>query len=98
LRVTAVLSDGSTRDVTRLTLFESNEPAVAEVGVGGVIETQSRGGLLAVMVRYGDKFGVFHGTVPFHPPTSPEIAGGGDEEKRPTRRERTPCPRTWGCE
>ena len=70
LRVEASLSDGSTRDVTRLALYESNEPAVAEVGADGIVETQAGGGLFAVMVRYGDAFGVFHGTVPFHPPTA----------------------------
>lgn len=68
LRVTARLSDGSTRDVTRLALYESNEPAVAEVTTDGVIETHAKGGLFAVMVRYGDEFGVFHGTVPLHHP------------------------------
>ena len=72
LRVMASLSDGSTRDVTRLALYESNEPSVAEVGPGGVVETQARGGLFAVMVRYGDDFGVFHGTVPFHQPKANE--------------------------
>ncbi len=66
LRVSAFLSDGSQRDVTRLALYESNEPSVAEVSATGVIETQARGGLFAVMVRYGDQFAVVHGTVPFH--------------------------------
>ena len=66
---TASFSDGSTRDVTRLALYESNEPDVAEVSPSGVIQIKDRGGLFAVMVRYGDQFGVFHGTVPFHTPT-----------------------------
>ena len=66
LRVEARFSDGTTRDVTRLALYESNEPRVAEVGTEGMVETHARGGLFAVMVRYGDAFGVFHGTVPFH--------------------------------
>jgi len=79
LRVTVSLSDGSTRDVTRLALYESNEPAVAEVGTGGVIATQARGGLFAVMVRYGDEFGVFHGTVPFRTPTA--AGPKGDESE-----------------
>ncbi|WZO97075.1 DUF1549 and DUF1553 domain-containing protein [Isosphaeraceae bacterium EP7] len=70
LRVRASLSDGSTRDVTRLALFESNEPDVAEVSASGEIQTKDRGGLFAVMVRYGDQFGVFHGTVPYHTPKS----------------------------
>jgi hypothetical protein len=65
LRVLAHLSDGTTRDVTRTSLYESNEPSVAEASSTGVIEVQNRGGLFAVMVRYGDQFHVFHGTVPF---------------------------------
>ena len=80
LRVTATFNDGTTRDVTRLALFESNEPQVAEVGAEGMVETQSRGGLFAVMVRYGDAFSVFHGTVPFHAPKAavkPEESQGG---------------------
>ena len=81
LHVSAFLSDGTTRDVTRLALYESNEPSVAEVDPAGVIETQNRGGLFAVMVRYGDQFGVFHGTVPFHIPTTPP----GNAEPDPTR-------------
>ena len=40
LRVRASLSDGSTRDVTRLALYESNEPDVAEVSASGEIRTK----------------------------------------------------------
>ncbi len=75
LRITASFSDGTTRDVTRMALCESNEPEIAEVDRDGVIKVASRGGLFAVMVRYGDRFGVFHGTVPFHDSTVSEAAG-----------------------
>jgi hypothetical protein len=78
LRVRASLSDGSTRDVTRLALYESNEPDVAEVTPSGEIQTRDRGGLFAVMVRYGDQFGVFHGTVPFRTPRSVAATTGAD--------------------
>ena len=66
LRVRALLSDGSIRDATGLALYESNEPEVAEVNAAGEIRTSARGGLFAVMVRYGDQFATFHGTVPYH--------------------------------
>jgi hypothetical protein len=66
LQVTAHFEDGRTKDVTRRTLFESNVPEIADVDEQGVVSTQSRGGLFAVMVRYGDQIDVFRGTVPFH--------------------------------
>ncbi|MCA9025650.1 MAG: DUF1549 domain-containing protein [Planctomycetaceae bacterium] len=67
LQVTAHFSDGNSRDVTRQAVYESNEPDVAEVDDMGVLSTSDGGGLFAVMVRYGEKFAVFHGTVPFAP-------------------------------
>jgi hypothetical protein len=79
LRVRASLSDGSTRDVTRLALYESNEPDVAEVSASGEIQTKDRGGLFAVMVRYGDQFSVFQGTVPYH--TARSVAATSEEEQ-----------------
>lgn len=85
LRVTASLSNGTSRDVTRMALFESNEPEVAEVGASGVIKTGSHGGLFAVMVRYGDQFGVFHGTVPFRGSRAPEPAGESKSVSRVDR-------------
>lgn len=81
LRVVATCSDRSTRDVTRLALYESNEPEVAEVSPAGEIRTQDRGGLFAVMVRYGDQFGVFHGTVPYGPPRKAVATAGVPEPK-----------------
>ena len=65
LQVTVHFSDGSSRDVTRRAVYESNEPDVAEVDALGVITTNDAGGLFAVMVRYGEQLAVFHGTVPF---------------------------------
>ncbi|MBY0396362.1 MAG: DUF1549 domain-containing protein, partial [Thermoleophilia bacterium] len=77
LRVRATLSDGTTRDVTRLALYESNEPDVAEVGPAGEVRTKGRDGLFAVMVRYGDRFGVVHGAVPFGTPVAADHADEG---------------------
>ena len=64
LRVTAHFSDGTSRDVTRQAVYQSNEPDIAEVSDTGVVQVKNRSGLFAVMVRYADQIAVFHGTVP----------------------------------
>jgi hypothetical protein len=51
LAVLARFSDGSTRDVTRLTVFSSSDTAVAEVGPTGLVEFQ-QSGEVAVLCRY----------------------------------------------
>lgn len=67
LQVTGHFSDGTTRDVTRRAVFQSNEPEIAEVSDAGVVEVKSKSGLFAVMIRYGDPIAVFHGAVPARP-------------------------------
>src|SRR5262245_48120771 len=64
LRVTACYSDGTSRDVTRQAVYQSNEPDIAQVSDTGVVQAGTRCGLFAVMVRYGDQMTVFQGTVP----------------------------------
>ncbi len=66
LRVTAFLSDGSSRDVTDLAIYQSNEPDIADVSFGGLVQSGERSGLFAIMVRFGDLLKVFQGTVPFN--------------------------------
>jgi hypothetical protein len=51
LAVTARYTDGSARDVTRLTVFSSSDPAVADVTPTGLVEFK-RPGEVAVLVRY----------------------------------------------
>lgn len=65
LTVTAHFSDGRSKDVTGRSLFETNAPEIGEVDERGEVTTESRGGLFAVMVRFGGKIDVFRGTVPF---------------------------------
>ncbi|MBI1311402.1 DUF1553 domain-containing protein [bacterium] len=65
LKVTAHFSNGRSRDVTRRALYETNLPTVAEVSDVGQVKTFDRGGLFAVMVRFGGSVGTFRGTVPF---------------------------------
>jgi hypothetical protein len=51
LAVIAHLSDNTTRDVTRLTVFSSSDPAVADVSPNGLVEFK-QGGEVAILCRY----------------------------------------------
>jgi hypothetical protein len=64
LLVRAHLSDGTSRDVTRRALYESNEPEIASVDSLGVVETHGQAGLFSVMVRFGGKIATFHAAIP----------------------------------
>ena len=65
LLVTAYFSNGEVRDVTRQTVFLTNDEKRATVTKNGLVETTALSGLFSVMVRYGSEITVFHGTVPF---------------------------------
>lgn len=52
LQVTAHYDDGTTRDVTPLTVFQSNEAPIAEVDEQGLITAGSITGTTAVMARF----------------------------------------------
>src|SRR5947208_259950 len=58
LLVTAHYSDGSTRDVTHLTTFQSNESAIAAVQADGLIQAGPVPGEAAIMARFMQKFAV----------------------------------------
>jgi len=51
LAVAASFADGATRDVTRLTVFTSSDPSIAEVTPGGMVEFK-RPGEIAILARY----------------------------------------------
>src|SRR5262249_23648259 len=51
LAVLATFTDGTTRDVTRLTVFSSSDTSVAEVSVNGLVEFKGAGEV-AILVRY----------------------------------------------
>ncbi|MBI2806361.1 MAG: DUF1553 domain-containing protein [Planctomycetes bacterium] len=51
LSVLATFSDGTTRDVTRLTVFSSSEPAIAGVNPNGLVEF-AQSGEVAILCRY----------------------------------------------
>jgi hypothetical protein len=67
LLITAHYSDGRQQDVTQRGLYESNAPDIGDVDHLAHVTTASRGGLFAVMVRFGGQIAVFRGTVPFPP-------------------------------
>ncbi len=64
ITVTALLSDGSRRDVTADAEYSSNNPEIAAVAEGGLVETLDVPGDGAIMVRYLGHVGVFRATVP----------------------------------
>ncbi len=51
LSVLAHFADGSARDVTRLTVFSSSDPAIANVNANGLVEF-SQSGEVAILCRY----------------------------------------------
>jgi hypothetical protein len=53
LSVVAKFADGGARDVTRLTVFSSSDPAVAEVNANGLVEFR-QAGEVAILCRYLD--------------------------------------------
>ena len=61
LKVVAHYADGSTRDVTKDTVYSSNTPTVAEVSDAGTIKTL-RKGEAAALIRYEGKLAVVNVT------------------------------------
>lgn len=70
LKVTARYSDGSSRDVTRLALFETNDITVATATGDGLVNTFEQPGNVAVMVRFGGKVSVCSISIPFGAPVA----------------------------
>jgi len=68
LVVLAQYSDGSSRDVTRQSQYETNLDVVAEVDGSGLVTAGHNSGEAAIMARYQSKIGVFLALVPHGPP------------------------------
>jgi hypothetical protein len=68
LKAIAHYSDGSTRDVTELALYESNHNAMAEVSENGRVDTMDIPGKVSVMVRYQAKVAVYSASIPLGAP------------------------------
>ena len=65
LTVRAWFSDGTSRDVTRQSVYQTNEPDIATVDADGCVTTGSKPGLVAVMARFGEKIETFQAALPF---------------------------------
>jgi hypothetical protein len=105
VRVVAVLSDGTRRDVTAQTLFSSGDGAILDVKPSGLARVVGRGEG-AVVIRYRSAFTVARVTAPFGPPLKPapsaspvdrlvnhKLAALGLVPVAPQRRRRVPSPR-----
>ena len=64
ISVIATYSDGTTEDVTRMALFEPNEPEMAESSTKGLVTTLDLSGEVAIMARYQGQVATFRATVP----------------------------------
>ena len=64
LTVIAHFSDGSMRDVTRMTQLESNDAEMAEASATGLITTLEQTGTVAVMCMFQGHVDVFRATLP----------------------------------
>ena len=64
LTVTARYSDGSTRDVTRVTAFQSNEPAIVSVDAAGVVRAGQLAGEATIMARYMNSIATWNTAIP----------------------------------
>jgi hypothetical protein len=68
IRAIAHYADGSVRDVTETSLYESNDTAMAEVDESGLVKVSDIPGKVAVMVRYQGRVSVFNASVPLGAP------------------------------
>lgn len=64
LKAVAHYDDGSTRDVTRLSAFQSNESPIAEIDEHGLISAGAITGDAAIMARFMGKIAVCEVTIP----------------------------------
>lgn len=70
IAVIASYSDGTTEDVTRMALFEPNEPEMAESSAKGLVSTLDLSGEVAIMARYQGQVSTFRATIPLGADTS----------------------------
>jgi hypothetical protein len=76
LKVVAHYSDGSTRDVTGLARYDSQQPEILSVSFGGLVETTGKLGEGYVMVRYQDLVATARVSLPYGPlPADDAYAG-----------------------
>ncbi len=76
LMITAHFNDGTTRDVTRLSAFQSNESPIAEVDSDGLVTAGTISGDAAIMARFMDQITVCEVTIPRAEPVAAELYAG----------------------
>ena len=64
LQVTAHFDDGTSRDITRVAEYKSNQVDLCKVDHDGWVQFSERTGTAAVMIRFQDHVAVFMATVP----------------------------------
>jgi hypothetical protein len=75
LKVLAHYSDGSTRDVTDLAAFQSNDSGYVAVDANGMIAAGKIAGEAAITARFVDKFAVCNVLVPLPAKVDPAVYG-----------------------
>lgn len=73
LAVTAHYSDGTTRDVTNLAQFTSNESVYAAVDAGGLVKAGPIPGEAAIMARFSEKFAICAVMIPYSGLTNEQL-------------------------
>lgn len=64
LQVIAHYTDGSTRNVTGLATYQSNESPIADVNAAGEVTAGNLTGKATIMARYADQFALFTANIP----------------------------------
>ena len=65
LTATAIFSNGTSRDVTKRAVYQSNDLSIASIENDGLVRTAGQPGMVAVMARFGDQIATIHAAVPF---------------------------------
>ena len=68
LRVVARFSDGSTKDVTHIAQYETNDEEMASASPQGLVTMHDRPGSTSVMIRFQEHVDVFRATIPLGAP------------------------------
>jgi hypothetical protein len=76
LKVVVHFSDGSTRDVTPLARYDSQQPEVLSVSFGGLVETTGKLGEGYVMIRYQDLVATASVLLPYGPMPADDAYAG----------------------
>ena len=74
LSAIAHYSDGSSRVVTDLALFESNQSALASVDESGLVRVSDLPGNVSIMVRYQGQVAVYRAAIPLGEPVDSQVA------------------------